>query len=275
MVFLLGCFSLGIVCSYLLKRAMIMAHIKKGHEMDTWNAWESLRFREKIKFVNLWVIFTVIGNLAQIFAGILTLIDQDTVLQVHEQIIGIACFCAWVGLVRFIEHSSNSYIIVNTLKRSFAKLLPYLIGILPIFMAYVFLGMCMFWKTGLYPTTTAGMVTNFAILNGDSVYGFFASCVADNSVFGQLYMFTFIVFFICCVHNIFIAIIQEGFASLNERPVRKHRVESSESDSDEFPMEPPPLKASAEEQKKKRRCKKIKDGLKNDTQRLKARVFTS
>ena len=91
--------------------------------------------------------------------------------------------------------------------------------------------MCLFWKTGIYPTSTSGMIAAFALVNGDSVYEFTSAIVLENSFLGQLYVYSFIVFFICCVQNIFIAIIQEGFGSLSDNPPK--RGDESDEDSDE------------------------------------------
>lgn len=45
-------------------------------------------------------------------------------------------------------------------------------------------------------------------------------------------MFAFIIFFINCVHNLFVAIIQEGFNSLTERPVKNIGESDSESEQE-------------------------------------------
>ena len=230
MVLVLAAISLVTVWKYFMKRARILARIRGGPQ-DFRNAWESLALTEKLKFFNLWIVFTIVGNLCQIFGGILTILDQDVSLGAHEHLVGIGCFCAWVGSVRFLEHKSTSYTIVNTLSRSFSTIGPYVIGIIPIFLAYVFLAMCLFWKTGIYPTSTSGMIAAFALVNGDSVYEFTSAIVLENSFLGQLYVYSFIVFFICCVQNIFIAIIQEGFGSLSDNPPK--RGDESDEDSDE------------------------------------------
>jgi hypothetical protein len=194
-VVLLAITSLVNVWKYFIKRASMLAKIRGGPE-DFRNAWESLTLTEKLKFFNLWIIFNIIGNLCQIFGGILTVLDQDVTLGVHEHLVGIGCFCAWIGGVRFLEHKSASYTIVNTLSRSFSTLGPYIIGVIPVFMAFVFLAMCLFWKTGIYPDSTTGMIAAFALLNGDSVYEFTSAIVLENTFLGQLYVYCFVVFFI-------------------------------------------------------------------------------
>ena len=130
------------------------------------------------------------------FAGILTLINQSASLNVHEVVVGFSCFFAWVGIVRFLNHTSHAYTIINTLERSCKMIVLYIIGIVPIFMGYAFLAMCLFWETGIYYSTPMSMIANYALVNGDSVYLFSLAGYQENSFMGQLYYYTFIVFFI-------------------------------------------------------------------------------
>lgn len=233
-----------------MKRIIIIARVRQG-PTDFRDAWESLGFREKLRLANFWILFNIIGNLSQFFSGVITVLDNGTLLKVHEALIGLGTFCAWVGLVQYLDHTSKTYTIINTIKRSSSVLGPYLIGILPIFMAYCFLGICLFWKTGIYTGTTSSMVAAFALINGDSVYAFFSASYEVNSFLGQLYMYTFIVFFICCVHNIFIGIIQEGFGSLSERPPKPDGVSDEETDMIQFD-EPPGSPGSGQRTLKRR-----------------------
>lgn len=160
------------------------------------NAWESLGITEKLKFFNFWVIFMVVGNLFQIFGGILSFLDQNSVLTVHEIVVGFGCFFAWIGIVRFLNHTSHSYTIVNTMGRSAETIGLYIVGVFPIFMGYAFLGMCLFWQTGIYYSTPMSMIANYAVVNGDSVYAFSSAGYQESAFIGQLYYYTFIVFFI-------------------------------------------------------------------------------
>jgi hypothetical protein len=48
------------------------------------------------------------------------------------------------------------------------------------------------------------MITLFSLLNGDSMLDIFNHTVDISMFWGLLYLYTFIVLFICVVHNIFI-----------------------------------------------------------------------
>jgi hypothetical protein len=187
--------SLGTIVNYIRKRLEIVTQLA-GEASNSRVAWESLGISQKLQFFNFWVIFSVLGNLFQIFGGILSIIDRNSVLSVHEIVIGFGCFFAWVGIVRFLGHTSHSYTIVNTLGRSAETIGLYIIGVVPIFMGYALCGICLFWQTGIYPNTPMSMIANFALVNGDSVYLFSSAGYEETAFLGQLYYYSFLVFFI-------------------------------------------------------------------------------
>ena len=194
-VIILAIASLVTVTRYIQKRLdLVMQLMDQSNNSRT--AWESLGFTEKLKFFNFWVIFMVVGNLFQIFGAILSFLDQNTVLTIHEIVVGFGCFFAWIGIVRFLNHTSHSYTIVNTLTRSGETIGLYIIGVVPIFMGYAMLGLCLFWQTGIYYTVPMSMLANFAVVNGDSVYLFSDAGYTESAFIGQMYYYTFVVFFI-------------------------------------------------------------------------------
>lgn len=213
--------SITLTIFYLFNRGLLISRLKYNPIATMAVAWDTLSVKEKLNFVDLWIIVTILGNLCQLFGSVSAFIDEHNVLTIHETFIGIGCFCAWIGIIRYLEPNKNAYTVVHTMQRATPTLGPYMIGIIPIFMAFSFLSMCLFWKTGYYTSPTWAMIVNFCMLNGDSLYFFLSAAISSNKVLGQLYMYSFLVFFICCIHNIFIAIIQDGFVSLQTNPIKK------------------------------------------------------
>ena len=221
--------SLVTVCRYFTKRIFFISQLSQKNFSLT---WERLDIREKLRFFDIWIVFTVIGNLCQLIGAFLSVYDREVVQTTHEALIGLGCFWAWISVLKFLNPTSQSYTIINTLDRSFRVIGPYLIGIVPIFMAYVFFAICAFWETGIYPDVYMGMIAAYAVVNGDSVYAFGLAEYMQNSFFGQVFYFSFVVFFICFVQNVFIAIIQEGYLSIRTHPP-KNWDKSSDEDEDQ------------------------------------------
>ena len=216
-VILLALVSLGIIWTYVVSRAILIRHIRGTDVRD----WQNLTLTEKAKFVNPWVFLTFVGNLFQIFGSIMFFLVTHIPMRFFDIVVGLGSFCAWMNILRYLEDYPNAYTVVHTFKRAFPILWRYIVGILPLFMAFCFLSMALFWKTQYYNSASGAMLANFALLNGDSVYMFFSGAVGVNFFWGFVYMYSFIVFFICCVHNIFIAIIGEGFTSMRKNPPKK------------------------------------------------------
>ena len=199
----------------------LLGRIRGLEDQSVGQMWSHLTIADRLKFVSVWTVGSFVSNILVIIACITFFLVSKVSMDVYYRSVGFGCFFAWINVLKYLEWSPNSYAVINTLKRSFSTLWRYVLGIFPIFMGFVFLAMTLFWKSGSYNDTTQSMMTSFALLNGDTVYGFFSTNVAVNFLGGYLYMFVFLVLFICAIHNIFISIIGEGFDSLKSNPIRR------------------------------------------------------
>jgi hypothetical protein len=218
-MFLLAFASLVLSWKYISERLVIIAQLKGIARRK--DVWAKLKLRDKLQFFNLWMILTVVGNLCQMLGAVTAFIDSNMLDTDHQVVLGFGCWCAWVNLVPYLESKTDlSYALVHALQRSIGNLLWYFIGILPIYMGFVFLGMTIFWSSGYFTDVVSAMATTYAFLNGDSVYDIFRAIQRERYFFGLLYSFLFILFFLCCVQNLAIAFIQEGYKSLKTDPIQ-------------------------------------------------------
>jgi hypothetical protein len=88
---------------------------------------------------------------------------------------------------------------VSTLETIFPVMSKYIIGLLPIFFAYAFFGICFFWPTGYFSNTIGAMTILYAVINGDTVFDMASANSEVTYFFGMLYSYSFIVLFICVV----------------------------------------------------------------------------
>lgn len=195
MIFLLGAAQLSITIISIYQQATVMNRFTVRQTVSA-AVWDSLNFDEKVKFIDLWIIFTTIGNISQILGCLNILIVGNVTLSVNETVIGIGCFCSWICIIQFLKPNDHSYTVIDTLSRAYKRLGPYICGVLPIFMGFVFLAMCLFWKTGNYTSVTGAMLVNFAMLNGDTLNGFMSQAISVSGFFGQIYMYAYILFFL-------------------------------------------------------------------------------
>jgi hypothetical protein len=172
-------------------------------------SWNRLLLRDKLKFFNLWFIITIIGNLFQMLGVVISFINFiDASL---PPVIGFGCFLAWINILRYMVENTDSYIAIRSLQYSSEVLLPYIAGVVPIYMGFVFLGMSLFWSSGIFTTVSESMATTFALTQQDSFLSTMSALEQVNNFLGMLYTVAFTLFFVCVVNNIFIAIIAESY----------------------------------------------------------------
>jgi hypothetical protein len=100
----------------------------------------------------------------------------------------------------------------------------FMVGVFPTFMGYALFGMLFFGnRTGRFSTLVASMFTLFSMLNGDILRDTFLDLYPIAPMVSQLYLYTFISFFIYCVLAVFVAIMEHAYEHVrvkyqNEEP---------------------------------------------------------
>lgn len=90
----------------------------------------------------------------------------------------------------------------------------YLLGVVPILLAYAFFGMIFFGDhVERFGSFSMSLITLYSVLNGDVIRETFMDVVNDYPVVTQLYLYSFISLFMYVVLNVFIAIVEESFFS--------------------------------------------------------------
>jgi hypothetical protein len=164
----------------------------------------------KLQF-NSWSLVCLIGNVLQVFGAGISVFDTDNILTSSEILIGFGCMFAFLNIGRYLEYAENYSTIYVTIKNSLPNVCRYLIGVLPIFLGFIFFGLCIFWRSERFTDTSNVMMILFALAQGDSVYDSFKDLSGVYFFLGQVYLYMFCIMFIVVVLNIFIAIIEEAY----------------------------------------------------------------
>lgn len=175
--------------------------------------WHQLSFREKLLFFDFWYFVGILGNMVQIWASILVL-AQEIGSESNDYhgtyfigiLIGFSCFLAWFHLIRYLEFNRSIFTISNILKRSLPQMLFFIIGFIPIFMAYVFLGVSLFWRFDKFKNPNEATMTLFSLIMGDSIFTFITTHTGWGLI-SLLYFFSFLIIFFMAIQNIFVSII--------------------------------------------------------------------
>lgn len=122
----------------------------RGHTQWQKN-WEELGFLDKLKFFDFWFLVIVAANFFQIFGGFVSLLEvvieeRLAIFEHKELLVGLGVMLAWITILKYLEYSPNLNLMSATLGKSWSNLLVFLLGVMPFFLGFVFLGQTIFWK---------------------------------------------------------------------------------------------------------------------------------
>ena len=160
----------------------------------------NIKNKKQIKIVNNWNFICLIGNITQIFASALNLFDSKHIGSSTQILIGFSCMLAFINIGRYIEYSQSFSTLYVTLRAALPNVIRYLIGVLPVFLGFIFFGVCIFWKSERFTSISDVTVILFSLAQGDSVFDTFKDLKGFSFVLGQIYLYSFCILFI--VYNI-------------------------------------------------------------------------
>ncbi|KAM3144945.1 hypothetical protein pb186bvf_002950 [Paramecium bursaria] len=176
--------------------------------------WDQLRFSEKLLFFDSFLPLTIIGNIFQLIASCVILIEGffrvDELSDYDEVLGGFGCFFAWIALLKFLDYSDELHMTASVLEKSIIPLLMATLNFVPVFFGYTFLGMCIFSQTELFSSLSNSTTVLIALIYGDSISDVIRkSAKGVNIITSMLFTCSYILIFIFTVNNIMIALIKE------------------------------------------------------------------
>lgn len=113
--------------------------------------WDELGFFDKMKFFDFWFITTVTANFFQLFGALVAFLDEliSTKLIIFEHkefLIGFGVMLSWITMLKYLQYNNNLNLMTATLSKSWGNLFMFLLGVMPFFLGFVFLGQTIFWK---------------------------------------------------------------------------------------------------------------------------------
>ena len=191
-------------------RKTIQKEKKKQKKLDKKILKESVIIAKPL---NKWDIIIVIGNICQIIGSILGLLENDNMNGSMDMLIGFGVMLCYITIGKYLDYNTKYALLYQTLSHSIQNIIPFFVGILPIFIGFTFLGLLLFWNSERFTNVTDVMKALYAIVNGDSIYDIIVDITDKNNFYGQVYGYLFTILFIIVVMNVFIAIIQEAYVS--------------------------------------------------------------
>ena len=144
------------------------------NEINWKKNWEELGFFEKMKFFDFWFTVSVAGHFFQLLGSLVSflddLVDYELVIFSYKQyLIGFSVMFAWITIIQYLQYNDEVNLLTATLSSSFENLFMFLLGVMPFFIGFAYLGSTMFWKYKKFEDASSSVITLFSILNGDIV----------------------------------------------------------------------------------------------------------
>ena len=185
---------------------------KNESEEITENENKKVKIHSYIYSYLIWSLICLIGNIFQIIGTLIFLLTNKSN---YVYVIGIGVFFACFNMTRYIvqiQVFNSLYVII---KKTFPIIINYLIGVFPIWLSFLFLGVCVFWESKYFRNLTVTIRTLISLMFGDDLAKIITDLYTNRnyfvSVFGFIYGLTFISIEIMVILNIFIEIIHVGF----------------------------------------------------------------
>lgn len=87
-----------------------------------------------------------------------------------------------------------------------------MLGAMPIFIAFTFLGVCLFWPMrGYFDNVPNSAYSLFSIMNGDSVGDIFTGTALTRLVCGQIFNYTFVILGMCFIQNLNMICVEDSY----------------------------------------------------------------
>ena len=170
-----------------------------------------------------WTFISLLGNSIQIFGSIMSIFDREIAYHTTELTLSLGCVFSYINLMKYFENFKNYSDIYLAMKRGLPSSINYLIGVLPLFIGYAFFGKCVFWKSDRFALISDSIAVLYSLMNGDSVYDIFVDLCDKSYFFGCIFCYSFCMFSICGIINIFLGIIGEAYVSKKDFKYGKRR----------------------------------------------------
>jgi hypothetical protein len=208
---------------HLTKEGIVKARwLEKRKSLEELNTMKQMNFTEDTTMVegdllSMSNIVLIISNSFLLLANLIVLAnllpnspDEYILDKYTDSFLGIGCSMAWVNILTVISKLKTFIVVQKTILNSLQGITKFLIGMLPLFLGFLFSSFCIFHEQDRFSTLNNSNIALSALLAGDEIQDFI-NTLMNYGAFGTIYAMAFCILFLVCIHNVFIFIITEAF----------------------------------------------------------------
>ncbi|OQR69904.1 mucolipin-like [Tropilaelaps mercedesae] len=190
-----------------------------------------LTFSDRFEFVDLWLCLIVLNDILVIAGTTIKMTNELNLLSRQRYLwasvlLGTGLLLVWSGVLRYLGYFRTYNVLMLTLKKSAPNLMKFVICALILFMGYSICGWIVLGPHHMkFNTLSTSLECLYAITNGDDIFATFALAsdeYAGHRIppmiwwFARVYLYSFVILFICVVINLIYAVIVDAFDTIKE-----------------------------------------------------------
>ena len=163
------------------------------------------------KVSNKWEFILIFGNLFQILGTLVSLMKIENMNYSTNLVFGIGAFLCYISAGKYMDYDSNHALFFRSLSNLWSIFVPYFLATIPMFIAFMLVGVCLFWNSERFTCLSDVIMDLFALFMGDSIYDITDDLSDKEKLFGVIYCYLYNILFICVVMNVFNSLVQSAF----------------------------------------------------------------
>lgn len=196
------------------KGCKVLNIVVKLYEQDNRDG-TYLPFREKLTILNVWVLISLFGDVLVVAYALMQLnavldlvpsfdmLDTSVISDVAIVVLGLGTIALLLGLLEYAQYGFKSYLFLQICEVARRDVLPSLLLLIPILIAYAILGLCLFGdRVDRFSTLGRAISTLFSVSFGDEIW-VTIHALAETETVPHFFVFLYIVSFIFFFNYIF------------------------------------------------------------------------
>lgn len=176
-----------------------------------------------LDFFDPWHIVAVVANLFQVASVLHACYVSHHDIYLQLNLLAFSTAFAWVNLVRYLAFFPMSYTLYRTLTVGIPKVAQFLVGVVPVFIAYSIVGVGLWgFDANWFSEVSMSACALFSLLNGDILHDSYMNLRDINWPLAQCYLYSFLCLFVYVVLNIFITIMEDAYFCRSESSNTRH-----------------------------------------------------
>ena len=181
------------------------------------------------KIISEWDFTELAANIFQFTGSSLLLMNVPKTVIVGAAI-GLGSFFSWINIIQYLRYNRKYYVFFRAIVKSFPSILKLVVGMIPLFVGYAFIGTAIFWQVHKFEDINRTMQSLFGMVNADGIFFIFNEITKINYWLGQIYLYSFIFIFIYLVQNLFLQVVYKVYA-MDTKDMKDERKFTLEDDS--------------------------------------------